>query len=125
MLFNAVCIKAVVLLSPTPGEASACYTAVRLTDVCLNISVLAVTPKGRAINRSTGSVIVLAAISFRLARLQGKYTVGPFTDKARIADYIREKHGGTMIGVFPAMAGFYTVFAGMPHLRPRCAAPSA
>ncbi len=55
-----------------------------------------------------------------LGAVQGKYAVGPFTDKARIEDYIREKHPG-MIGIFPAMAGFYTVFASMPHLRPKCA----
>jgi len=59
-------------------------------------------------------------LSVAIPDWQGKYAVGPFTDKARIADYVREQHPG-MIGVFPAMAGFYTVFASMPHLRPKCA----
>ena len=77
------------------------------------------------------SIIVLDALlchschsfqlpSSQLGATQGKYAVGPFTDKARIADYVMAKHPD-MIGIFPAMAGFYTVFASMPHLRPKCA----
>lgn len=45
-----------------------------------------------------------------------------FTDKARIADYIKETHTG-MIGIFPVIAGFYTNFAAMPYLTPRRALP--
>ena len=51
--------------------------------------------------------------------MQGKYAVQAFTDKARVADYIREKHTG-IIGIFPAIAGFYTNCIAMPHLQPRC-----
>ena len=67
-----------------------------------------------------GTAYLLAAGGHELHshQVQGKYVVGPFTDKARIADYIKEQHQG-MISIFPAMGGFYTVFAGMPHFRPR------
>ena len=62
--------------------------------------------------------LLLAAVNTSSHGLQGKYVVGPFTDKARIADYVKEQHKD-MISIFPAMGGFYTVFASMPHLRPR------
>ena len=42
--------------------------------------------------------------------------VQTFTDKARIEEYIKEKHGD-MIGVFPAIAGFYTNWGLLNALR--------
>jgi len=42
--------------------------------------------------------------------------VRTFTDKARIEEYIKEQHGD-MIGIFPAIAGFYTNWGSVNALR--------
>ena len=49
---------------------------------------------------------------------QGKYNVPPFQDKARVADYVTATHS-SMIGIYPAVGGFYTNWADMS--RPKCA----
>ena len=41
--------------------------------------------------------------------VQGKWSAPHFTSKARVMDYVKEKHPG-LIGIFPSPSAFYTNF---------------
>ena len=41
------------------------------------------------------------------AAVQGKYSLPHFASKAHVMDYVEETHGD-MIGIYPAVAAFYT-----------------
>ena len=75
---------------------------------CRNHDVDSIRPAIYGILSTAAWQATIEAIIIRdRCHLQGKYVVNTFTDKARIEEYIKQTHG-RMIGIFPAVAGFYT-----------------